>query len=199
MGCGGLCHGRGGINTMVSLNHSNIQLEIKKYLKEIDAIDFPERRGNNIEYMLSLKRGKILKGPYPHVSIFEASNRIFSDIVILFGIRQILLNPQIGTIRLPFDQYEVKLGAENGFDIEAEKGDEKLIGEAFNVARSFFPDKKRKMKAKLANENNYDYRILIFNADAVPDPDYYRKISTKSMIYLPVDWQIGISEIAFIK
>lgn len=199
MGCEGLYRGGGGINTMVSLNHSNIQLEIKKYLKEIDAIDFPERRGNNIEYMLSLKRGKILKGPYPHVSIFEASNRIFSDIVILFGIRQILLNPQLGTIRLPFDQYEVKLGAENGFDIEAEKGDEKLIGEAFNVARSFFADKKRKMKAKLTNESNFDYKILIFNADAVPDPDYYRQISTKSMIYLPVDWQMGIREITLIR
>jgi len=180
---------------MVSLNHSNIQIEIQKYLKEIDAIDFPERSGNNIEYMLSLKRGKILKGPYPYVSIFEASNRIFSDIVILFGIRQILMNPQLGSIRLPFDQYEVKLGAENGFDIEAEKGDEKLIGEAFNVAQSFFPDKKRKMKAKLTNENNYDYKILIFNTDAVPDPEYYRQISTKSMIYLPVDWQTRISEV----
>lgn len=184
---------------MISLNHSNIHEEIQKYLKEIDAIDFPERKGNNIEYMLSLKRGKILKGPYPHVSIFEASNRIFSDIVILFGIRQILLNPQLGSIHLPFDQYEVKLGAENGFDIEANNGDEKLIGEAFNVARSFFPDKKRKMKAKLTNESNFDYKILIFNADAVKDPDYYRQISLKLMIYLPVDWQKGIEETTLMK
>jgi len=184
---------------MVTLNHANIQQEIQNYLKKIEAIEFPERRGTNIEYMLSLKRGKIHKGPYPKVSIFEASNRIFSDIVILIGIRQILLNPQLGSIRLPFDQYEVKLGAENGFDIEAEKGDEKLIGEAFNVARSFFADKKRKMKAKLTNESNYDYKILIFNADAVPDPDYYRQISLKSMMYLPVDWQKRIEEITLMK
>ena len=180
---------------MVSLNNSNIHQEIKKYLKEIDAIEFPERRVNNIEYMLSLKRGKILKGPYPAVSIFEASNRIFSDIVILFGIKQILLNPQLGSIRLPFDQYEVKLGTENGYDIEAEKGNEKLIGEAFNVARSFFPVKKRKTKAKLNKESNSDYKILIFNADAVPVPDYYKQISTKSLMYLPVDWQKGIVEV----
>jgi hypothetical protein len=139
--------------------------------------------------MLSLKRGKILKGPYPHVSIFEASNRIFSDMVILFGIRELLLNPQLGSILLPFNQYEVKLGAENGFDIEAENGREKLIGEAFNVAQSFFPDKKRKMKRKLTKEDNYDYKILIFNADAVTNPNYYRQISLKDMIYLPVDWQ----------
>ncbi|MGD1004646.1 MAG: hypothetical protein ABR887_04425 [Methanoregulaceae archaeon] len=180
---------------MISLDHSNIHQEIQQYLKKINSIEFPERRGNNIEYMLSLKRGIIHKGPYPDVSIFEASNRIFSDIVILFAIRQILLNPQLGSIRLPFDQYEVRLGAENGFDIEAIKGDEKLVGEAFNVAQSFFPDKKRKMKAKLEKETTCDYKILIFNADAVLNPDYYRQISTKSMIYLPVDWQKGIADV----
>ena len=80
---------------MFTLNHANIQQEIQNYLKKIEDIEFPERRGTNIEYMLSLKRGLIRGGPYPHVSIFEASNRIFSDIVILFGIRHILLKPQI--------------------------------------------------------------------------------------------------------
>ena len=107
------------------------------------------------------------------------------------------MNSQLGSIRLPFDQYEVKLGAENGFDIEAEKGYEKLIGEAFNVARSFFIEKKRKMKAKLTHANNFDYKILIFNADAVSDPEYYRQISTKSLIYLPVDWQTEWMRLTF--
>jgi hypothetical protein len=141
--------------------------------------------------MLSLKRGKIRNGPHPGVSIFEASNRIFSDIVILFGIRELLLNPQLGMVSLPFDQYEVRFGVEDGFDIGTEKGDEKLIGEAFNVAPSFFANKKRKTLAKLAKESKYDYKILIFNADAdtVHNPDYYRKISQKSLMYLPVDWQ----------
>ena len=65
---------------MVSLNHSNIQLEIQKYLKEIDAIDFPERRGNNIEYMLSLKRGKILKDP---ILMLASSKRLIGFFLIL--------------------------------------------------------------------------------------------------------------------
>ena len=184
---------------MVVLNRSNIEGEIRKYLGKIDAIEFPERRGTNIEYMLSLKRGKIYNGPYPDVSIFEASNRIFSDIVILFGIREVLLNPHVEKIPLPFKNYQARLGNENGYDIEAEHEEQKLIGEAFNVARSFFPDKKRKMKAKLMNENNCDYKILIFNADAVLNPDYYRQISKKSMMYLPVNWQNGIREITQIK
>jgi hypothetical protein len=180
--------------TRVSLNHSNIQQEIKKYLKNIDAIQFPERKGSNVDHILSLKRDPLGSGPYPTVSLFEASNRLFSDIVILFGVRQILLNPQIGSIKLPFLQYEVKFGTKGGFDIEAENGSEKLVGEAFNVARSYFPDKIRKMRAKLKNENNFDYKILIFNSDAVPDPGYYMQMSLKSMIYLPVDFQQAILE-----
>jgi hypothetical protein len=55
------------------------------------------------------------------------------------------------------------------------------------------------MKAKLIKESNTDYKILIFNADAVPDPNYYRQISTKSMMYLPIDWQKGIEEINCMK
>ena len=70
------------------------------------------------------------------------------------------MNPQIGSIKLPFLQYEVKFGTKGGFDIEAENGSEKLVGEAFNVARSYFPDKIRKMRAKLKNENNFDYKIF---------------------------------------
>jgi hypothetical protein len=178
----------------VRLDKSNVDREIRNYLRKIDAIEIPERQGTNLQHLLSLKRGKIKKGPYPDVSIFEASNRIFSDIVILFGIRELLLQPDQGKIFFPFTEYEARLGNENGFDIEANNGGLKLVGEAFNVARSFFPDKKRKMKAKLEKETGYDYRILIFNRDAVPDAGYYRNISEKSMVYLPVDWESGITE-----
>jgi len=177
----------------IRLDKSNIDREIQDYLRKIDSIKIPERQEKTLEHLLSLKRGKIANGPYPDVSIFEASNRIFSDIVILFGIRELLLNPNQGKIVFPFTEYNALLGNENGFDIEADKGDLKLVGEAFNVARSFFPDKKRKMKAKLEKETGYDYRILIFNTDAVPDPGYYQNISEKSMIYLPVDWEKGVN------
>lgn len=178
---------------MIELNPENIDAEIRKYLNLIDAIELPERQGTNIEYMLSLKRGKIQKGPYPNVSIFEASNRILSDIVILFGIRELLFNPRIGTIDLLFRKYQARLGNEDGFDIEAEFKGENLIGEAFNVARSFFPEKMRKMRAKLSKEPTYSYRLMIFNADAVPDIGYYQGLSEQSMMYLPVDWEKGVN------
>ena len=40
---------------------------------------------------MKLKREKIGRGPYPEVSIFETSNRIMTDLVILFGIKKILI------------------------------------------------------------------------------------------------------------
>jgi hypothetical protein len=180
---------------MIELNRTNIDEEIRIYLDLINRIKFPERRGTNIDYMLSLKRGKIHNGPYPNVSIFEASNRIFSDIVILFGVREILLNPQIGSVRVPFSHYNVRLGNEDGFDIEAVQGDERLVGEAFNVAKSFFSTKHWKTKDKLAKMEGAEYRLIMFNHDAVSNPESYKQISQRSLLYLPVNWQKEIEEI----
>ena len=43
------------------------------------------------------------------------------------------------------------------------------------------------MIKKLRTDEKTDYRLIIFNADAVNDPDYYLKKSEPSMLYLPVD------------
>lgn len=178
---------------MIRLDKSNIDREIKNYLRKTDAIEIPERRGTNLEHLLSLKRGKIANGPYPNVSIFEASNRIFSDIVILFGIRELLIHQKVGKIILPFTQYEAKLGNEDGFDITANTGNEKLLGEAFNVASSYFQSKKWAAKNKLQAEVDCDFRILVFNIDAVKNVYNYHRKSEKSMMYLPVDWEEGMN------
>ena len=109
-------------------------------------------------------------GPYPHVTMFEAANRIMSDLVILYGV-QWLLN----TAAFPFDSYTVEYGNENnnGFDVCATDLDKILIGEAFNVAPSFFQTKKASMLKKLA-ASTADYKIIMFNHDAVA-PNYTPK------------------------
>src|SRR5208337_2810053 len=177
-----------------SLTKFNIDSEIQRYLDVVNSIQFPDRSGTNLEYMISLKRDPIGSGPYDWVSIFEASNRIFSDIIILFGIRKVLSNPQIGSVSLPFDKYEVKFGAEDGFDIEANNGKEKLVGEAFNVARSFFSGKRHTTKKKLESKEGYDYKIIIFNSDAVAIPQEYELKSSKNLITLPINWQKDLEE-----
>jgi len=43
------------------------------------------------------------------------------------------------------------------------------------------------MIKKLRADEKANYRLIIFNADAVRSPDYYLEKSEPSMLYLPVD------------
>ena len=64
---------------------------------------------------------------------------------------------------------------DNGFDIRASAGIFTLVGEAFNVAPSFFQSKKGSALKKLRRDGaNATYRILMYNDDAV-SPNYIPK------------------------
>jgi hypothetical protein len=118
-----------------------------------------------ITLFTALKREKLVEGPYPGVSLFEAANRIMSDLVILGGV-SCLLKDRL----FPFTTYTVEFGNEdnNGFDIRSKLGSETLVGEAFNVAPSFFTRKKGDALGKLRrNGSAATYRILMYNDDAV--------------------------------
>lgn len=102
---------------------------------------------------------------YPSVTLFEAANRIMSDLVILHGVLG-LLNCKA----LPFCEYTVEFGNEdkNGFDIRATAGSSTLAGEAFNVAPSFFQAKKASALRKLRKgASQATYKVVMFNSDAV--------------------------------
>jgi hypothetical protein len=77
-----------------------------------------------------------------------------SDLVILYGVKWLLDNNTF-----PFESYTVEYGNENknGFDICATGNGKTLIGEAFNVAQSFFQTKKSTMLKKLA-KSTADYK-----------------------------------------
>ncbi|GAH53157.1 unnamed protein product, partial [marine sediment metagenome] len=72
-------------------------------------------------------------------------------------------------------------------DLTAISGNRRLVGEAFNVALSLFQAKKSSTIKKLQSDKKADYRLIIFNADAVASPDNYLEKSEMSMLYLPVD------------
>lgn len=133
------------------------------------------------ELLHSLKRDRVLAGPYPEVSLFEAANRIMSDLIILHGIQYILHDTL-----LPFTEYAVQFGNANtqNFDIQAEaKVDEKevtLIGEAFNVSKSLFPQKKKDTQLKL-KKAPATYKLIMLNKDAPPSED--RSLEDQSGIY----------------
>jgi len=170
----------------MKLDKVNIDSTIKEYLGKLDSIKLPAPPNDVLLLMYSVKRKPLDSGPYLGVSFFEASNRILSDLVILFGVRQLLRKTLIGKVQLPFGEYEVALGVEGGNDLRATVGGRTLIGEAFNVAPSFFQTKKNSAIKKL-KKRSADYRLLLFNSDAVNRPDSFLDKSEPSLLYLPVD------------
>jgi hypothetical protein len=142
-------------------------------------LDIPIKRitkKNSIyEILKSIKREPVGVGRYPEVSLIENLHRIFSDLVVLFGIRRLLFDL---SDEYDFEEYRVNLGTEKGTDINAEKNGTTLAGEAFNVAKSYFQSKKSTILKTLLSRKA-EYKILMFNSDAVNNPNKYDRIKNK--------------------
>ena len=154
------------------LSASNIDEITSGFYASLASIGASIQGKTGVPLFMALKREKLIGGPYPDVSLFEAANRIMSDLVILKGVAD-LLQSNI----FPFTSYTVEFGNEdnNGFDIRASSGTISLVGEAFNVAPSFFQTKKGSALKKLRRDGiDATYRVLMFNDDAV-SPSYSPK------------------------
>ncbi len=169
---------------ILTLDKNNVVTEIQRRALLIEEIG-PSIKGlSGVALLESLKRDKVGVGPYPDVTLFEAENRIMSDLVILHGVKWLL-----ETEHFPFNAYKVQLGHENigKFDIEANNGRDTLAGEAFNVASSFFQIKKSAMLAKLRREApNHTYRIIMVNHDAVNETYQPKVKSGEQYIFVNV-------------
>jgi hypothetical protein len=133
-------------NSERTLTKDNIGDLLQKYANSVEEVGASIHGHTGRKLLESLKRGKVNAGPYPDVTLFEAANRIMTDLVIYTGVKWLLENETF-----PFTEYTVELGNEdkNGFDIKAASDSKVLIGEAFNVAPSFFQGKKAVMLKKL--------------------------------------------------
>ncbi|PKV50854.1 hypothetical protein ATE84_2922 [Aquimarina sp. MAR_2010_214] len=174
------------------LTSQNIDKTIEDYLDLMEEIDPIVQSSNIFAFLTKLKREKTDTGPYPEVTLFEAANRIMTDLVILFGVKE-LLKGNIG--ELTFDSYTVDLGHDNfqPNDITAKNNNDSLMGEAFNVAKSFFPSKKSKSIKKMRNQQKgIEKLLLIFNSDAVKTG--YVPRPRNNEYHLKVDLQKCLSE-----
>lgn len=169
----------------------NIQSFIDRYEESFIDVGHTIEGLRGRELIEALKRKKLGHGPYPGVVLFEAANRIMSDLVILHGVKSLLIDKAF-----PFDEFRVELGHENNnaFDIMASNGSEELIGEAFNVSQSFFAVKKnaalRKLRASLTPP---DFTILMFNHEAVPSS--YSPRQRENEFFVMVDTRMSTSRI----
>jgi hypothetical protein len=145
------------------ITRANAEGLIGAYLASVEEIGNSLGDFKTLRLLHALKRDALGNGPYPHVTMFEAANRILSDLVIFYGVKWLVDNPIF-----PFDAYTVEYGNENnnGFDIRAAQNGTTLIGEAFNVAPSFFQAKKSSALKKLRGAPA-DHKIVMFNHDAV--------------------------------
>ena len=167
-----------------SLNLLNIDGIINQFQSDLQILGQSIQGKCGIPLLHSVKRDVLGHGPYPNVTFFEASNRIMSDLVILYGIEYLLRSKHF-----PFTEYKVEFGNENrnNFDIQALSSNESLVGEAFNVAPSFFQGKKSHALKKLkTNPIKTKYRVLMFNSDAV-DNCYQPRHSDDRLHFVIVD------------
>jgi len=148
-----------------NLTANNIDRQVESYISSVEQIGNSIDKMTGLRLLEALKRAKIDAGPYPNVTLFEAANRIMTDLVTLYGTKWLLTNNVF-----PFHSYLVECGHEskNGFDIRASESGKSLIGEVFNVARSFFQGKKAAMLRKIrTNDQGADFKLIMFNHDAV--------------------------------
>jgi hypothetical protein len=151
----------------ILVDKSCIDSKIREYVESLRGIkdEIVKEAGvrNSYDFLTFLKRLPLNSGPYPKVSLFETCNRIFSDLVLLIGTRRLLY--ELGE-RFPFAQYTLALGTASGNDIEAHQNNIHLVGEGFSVARQFFPTKRSQTIRKISRQHA-DYKIILFNCDAV--------------------------------
>lgn len=144
---------------------ANVDQLLSQYIALAETVGGSIAGLNGLRLFSALKREAVEVGPYPRVTLFEAANRIMTDLVTLYGVRWLLKEKVF-----PFQTYEVEYGHGNkgAHDILATADEKSLIGEVFNVAPSFFPIKKASALKKLrASKVKADYRIIMVNADAV--------------------------------
>ncbi|KAA6325538.1 hypothetical protein EZS27_025265 [termite gut metagenome] len=173
-----------------TLNKNNIDENIQTYISLLKEIDINISCSNLSVFLNKLKRDPIGKGPYKDVSLFEASNRIMTDLVILSGVKELLEGKHKD---ICFTEYIVEYGNENKnkHDIIVKENEEIVLkGEAFNVAESFFKNKKRSSLKKLKETENKDIKlILLYNEEVTKqnEPEkqgnvYYIKVNIDEVL-----------------
>ena len=104
-----------------TFDRNNIKPYIRQYRAAIRTVGDSIAGLRGIRLLHALKRTQLDFGIYTDVTLFEAANRIMSDLVILQGVKFLLEN----RAAFPFDSYTVELGNEdrNDFDIRASADD----------------------------------------------------------------------------
>jgi hypothetical protein len=149
----------------IQLTRNNIQQEITDLDQAIATLGVTIQGLGGYALLHSIKRDQLNVGRYQNITLYEAANRLMTDIVILHGVKWLF---DQGPFR--FDCYNVDFGHYHTqvYDIRATWRRQTLIGESFNSARSYYPQKIRETIKKLrATSDTCDYKLIMCNHDAL--------------------------------
>lgn len=153
------------------INYSQLKELKRKYLMSLKVHSFPSppQNASAIQMIKYLKRrtddSNHQIGPYFGLTIFEAANRIATDLIIINGILQLIDNgiepaDSIVTVRLGNKHTKGK----GDFTINNKEG------EAFNVATSFFKGKLGSTLRKWTAKGALCY--ILINAENIKDLEH---------------------------
>lgn len=157
---------------LINIDYKALCTFKKRYFGFLNDNPFPKPpiTGAYFEMINYLKRKDINNpqkiGPYQNITIFEAANRIASDLVIINGIIQLVeINPSLQNANFTLRLGILHEKGKGDFTIYLEKED--FEGEAFNVAPSFLNVKLRNTISKWNKEDNREkLRYILVNDEA---------------------------------
>lgn len=157
---------------IVNIDYETLLNFKKRYFNLLEENPFtqPPNEGNYFEMIRYFKRKNINNpqkiGPYQNITIFEAANRIASDLVIINGIIQLVAkHPELIMARFTLRLGILHEKGRGDFTIHLDNQD--LEGEAFNVAPSFFKVKFRNTISKWdKGENTGQLMYILVNDEA---------------------------------
>lgn len=135
-----------------ALSQEKFEKAKSAYLKSLEDNSYSIKNASNIyELINNIKRTPEKVGPYQNISVFEALNRIGSDLVLISGAEKLFKGDLKG---IKPQSIQLKMGTTHGFDFEVTLEDGKVVyGEAFNAAESFCKHKMRQAIHKLIDKN----------------------------------------------
>ena len=161
----------------VFLSREKIKKLKKGYIDILARKPFPSINGNSHTAVLkALKRDLQDIGPYSRITVFEAANRIATDLVMIDGLLQMFTKRILSertVVKIRFGTMQEK--GRGDFTVK-ENGKEKE-GESFSVATSFFKSKLYKTLSKWKNSDKLRY--IIFNGTCLDDSGNKKYFETK--------------------
>lgn len=150
------------------LNKKELEDLNVNYLESLERFPFPKIQDWSYQSVIKELKRDLKKqiGPYTDLTIFEAANRIATDLTLIRGILQMFSDGIIGIE----DNVEIQMGTMQGkgkgdFIVCSGNETEKGRGESFNVASSFFTSK---MNRTLRSwKDNSSLKYIVFNGDCL--------------------------------